>query len=101
VLDALDQLPAATVALAGMIVNKLPAHSSDAEQQYLGLDQSPYGLTVWRPRIPHRVAIPKAASARRPVHSYGGNAVDVADALDHLWLRLRRLLRRTASASRV
>ncbi len=84
------------VSIAGVIVNKLPAHSLDAEEQYAWLDQAPHGIPVWRPPIPQRVAVPKAASARRPVHSFGGHAVDVADALDHLWLRLRRLLRRTA-----
>jgi cellulose biosynthesis protein BcsQ len=84
------------VSMAGVIVNKLPAHSLDAEQQFAGLDHAPHGIPVWRPPIPQRVAVPKAASARRPVHSFGGHAVDVADALDHLWLRLRRLLRRSA-----
>jgi chromosome partitioning protein len=89
--------PGARVSLAGVIVNKLPALSSDAERQYQGLNQAADGLPVWHPAVPQRVAVPKAASARQPVHAIGSQATDVADAFDHLWLRLRRLLRRTGA----
>jgi cellulose biosynthesis protein BcsQ len=97
---AVDELwtrPGARVSLAGVVVNKLPALSSDAERQFLALGQAAEGVPVWRPAIPQRVAVPKAASARQPVHAIGSQATDVADAFDHLWLRLRRLLRRTAA----
>jgi chromosome partitioning protein len=91
--------PGQHLSLAGIIVNKLPAQSSDAERQFLGLGRSSDGLPLWQPAIPQRVAVPKAASARRPIHALGSNATDVADAFDHLWLRLRRLLRRSAAAT--
>jgi chromosome partitioning protein len=100
VTSAVDELWSRTgahVALAGVIVNKLPALSSDAERQFHGLGQASDGVPVWRPAVPQRVAVPKAASARQPVHAIGSQATDVADAFDHLWLRLRRLLRRRAT----
>ena len=91
--------PGGRVSLAGVIVNKLPSLSSDAERQYQGLSQAADGLPVWHPAVPQRVAVPKAASARQPVHAIGSQATDVADAFDHLWLRLRRLLRRSAGVT--
>jgi cellulose biosynthesis protein BcsQ len=97
--DDLWTRPGGRVSLAGIIVNKLPAQSSDAERQYLGLGQVAEGVPVWQPAVPQRVAVPKAASARQPVHAIGSQATDVADAFDHLWLRLRRLLRRTAAGA--
>jgi chromosome partitioning protein len=97
--DDLETRPEQHVSLAGVIVNKLPAHSSDAEHQFLGLGHATNGVPVWQPAIPHRVVVPKAASARQPVHAFGSHATDVADAFDHLWLRLRRLLRRAAAGA--
>jgi chromosome partitioning protein len=85
------------LSLAGVIVNKVPVRSSDAEHQFLELDHAAGDIPVWQPPIPQRVAVPKAASARQPVHALGSHATEVADAFDHLWLRLRRLLRRSAA----
>ncbi len=96
--DDLWSRPGAHVSLAGVIVNKLPALSSDAERQFHSLGQAADGVPVWQPAVPQRVAVPKAASARQPVHAIGSQATDVADAFDHLWLRLRRLLRRRAAS---
>src|SRR5262249_28066787 len=91
--------PGAHVARAGVSVNKLPSLSSDAERQFHWLGQASEGVPVWRPAVPQRVAVPKAASARQPVHAIGSQATDVADAFDHLWLRLRRLLRPPAGGT--
>ncbi|MFM8310332.1 MAG: plasmid partitioning protein, partial [Ilumatobacteraceae bacterium] len=48
---------------------------------------------VWKPVGPQRVVVNQAIGERRPVHSYGARAADVIDAFDHLWAKLRRVVR--------
>ena len=49
-------------------------------------------VSWWRalPEGPARVIVNQAISERRPIHSYGARAADVADAFDQLWKRLRK-----------
>jgi cellulose biosynthesis protein BcsQ len=81
--------------MGGIVVNKMTAHHVENERQYGRAEMLAGWVPVWHPAIPERIVVQRAAADRQPVHSYGPKATDVTDAFDHLWLRLRRLLRRT------
>lgn len=79
--------------LAGVIVNKLPAVSAEAERRTDELARSVGKKAVWQPAVPQRVIINQAIAERRPIHSYGYRAADVTQAFDALWERLRKRLK--------
>lgn len=81
--------------VAGVIVNRVPAVSSEAERQLDLLNRTVGRRAVWEPFVPQRVILAEAVSARRPIHDMGARAGDVADIFDALW---RRLWRRIKSA---
>jgi cellulose biosynthesis protein BcsQ len=80
--------------LAGVIVNRLPGVSSEAERRYAELADIVGRKAVWEPAVPQRVIVPQAAADRRPIHAYGARAHDVSQAFDELWRRLRAAARR-------
>jgi cellulose biosynthesis protein BcsQ len=86
--------------MGGIVVNKMTAHHVEDERQYGRADELAGWVPVWRPAIPERIVVHRAAAERRPVHDFGPKATDVTDAFDHLWLRTRRLLRRSLPVSR-
>jgi cellulose biosynthesis protein BcsQ len=97
VADAIDEIwagPNPDLDLAGVIVNKVPSVSSEAERQYDELARLVGRRSIWQPVVPQRVVVPQAAAEGRPIHAMGWRALDVIDAFDHLWARLRRLIRR-------
>ncbi len=77
--------------LAGVIVNKVPAVSSEAERRYDELTRTVGKKAVWQPVIPHRVIVNQALGERCPIHAYGARATDVIAAFDALWAKVRRL----------
>lgn len=94
--DAVDQVwehHNGELDLAGVIVNKVPAVSAEAERQYDDLARIVGRRAIWQPVVPQRVIVGQAAAEREPVHVYGYRASSVVDAFDHLWARLRRLIR--------
>jgi chromosome partitioning protein len=87
--------------MGGIVVNKMTAHHVENERQYARADELAGWVPVWRPAIPERIVVHRAAAERQPIHTYGPKATDVTDAFDHLWLRTRRLLRRNLPLSRL
>jgi cellulose biosynthesis protein BcsQ len=79
--------------LAGVIVNKLPAVSAEAERRYDELARTVGKKAIWQPAIPQRVIVNQAIAERSPIHAYGYRATDVIDAFDKLWHRLRRRIK--------
>jgi chromosome partitioning protein len=79
--------------LAGVIVNKVPAVSTEAERRYEELTRIVGKRAVWQPVVPQRVIVNQAIGERRPIHSYGSRSTDVVDAFDRLWAKLRRVAR--------
>jgi chromosome partitioning protein len=77
--------------LAGVIVNKVPAISSEAERRYDELARIVGRRTIWQPSVPQRVIVNQAIGERRPIHSYGARSADVSAAFDKLWSKLHRL----------
>ena len=76
--------------LAGVIVNKVPAVSSEAERRLDELVTVVGRRAIWKPMIPQRVVVGQAIAERRPIHSYGWRATDLIQAYDALWASLRR-----------
>lgn len=79
--------------LAGVIVNKLPAISSEADRRYDDLTRMLGKKAVWKPAVPHRVILSEAIGARRSIHSYGARSLDVSLAFDQLWKKVRKVIR--------
>ena len=77
--------------LAGVIVNKVPAVSGEAERRYEELTKIVGRKAIWQPVIPQRVIVNQATGERRPIHSYGARSADVSLAFDQLWKRLRKV----------
>jgi len=79
--------------LAGVVVNKQPSVSAEAERRTEELARIVGKKAVWQPAIPQRVIVNQAIAERSPIHAYGYRAVDVTDAFDKLWSKLRRRIR--------
>jgi cellulose biosynthesis protein BcsQ len=79
--------------LAGVIVNKVPAVSGEAERRYDELARIVGRKTIWQPSIPQRVIVNQAIGERRSIHSFGARSADVSEAFDALWAKLRALTR--------
>ena len=79
--------------LAGVIVNKVPAISGEADRRYDELSRIVGRKAIWQPTIPQRVIVNQAIGERRSIHSFGARSADVSDAFDRLWVKLRRAAR--------
>jgi len=77
--------------LTGVIVNKVPAVSTEADRRYDELERIVGKRALWQPVIPHRVIVNQAIGERRPLHAYGARSVDVSEVFDRLWGKLRRV----------
>jgi cellulose biosynthesis protein BcsQ len=77
--------------LTGVIVNKVPAVSTEADRRFDELTRIVGRRAIWQPVIPHRVIVNQAIGERRPIHTYGMRSADVSQAFDKLWVRLRRV----------
>jgi cellulose biosynthesis protein BcsQ len=80
--------------LAGVIVNRVPAVSGEADRRLDELARIVGRSAIWEPFVPQRVIINQAVGERRPIHSYGARAGDVPVVFDQLWRRLRKVLKR-------
>jgi cellulose biosynthesis protein BcsQ len=76
--------------LAGVIVNKVPGVSAEADRRLDELVRVVGRRAIWKPVVPQRVLVGQAIAERRPIHSYGWRAADLAGAFDALWATLRR-----------
>jgi chromosome partitioning protein len=96
VADAIDEIwntGNSELELAGVIVNKVPAISVEAERRYDELARIVGRKSIWQPSVPHRVIVNQAIGERRSIHSYGARSADVSAAFDALWSKLRRATR--------
>jgi len=78
--------------LGGVIVNRQPAVSKEADAQYDALGKIVGKRTIWKPAVPQRVIVNEALGARRPIHSFGARASDVTETFDTLYRKLERVL---------
>ena len=75
--------------LSGVILNRVPAVSSEAERRAAELTRIVGSSAMWEPPVPQRVIFNQAVGERRPIHSYGSRATDPIETFDRLWSRLR------------
>ena len=76
--------------LGGVIVNKVPASSSEAERQVDELGRMVGKRTIWKPAIPSRVVVNEALGARQPIHDTGWRGREVSEVFDKLYAKARR-----------
>ena len=81
--------------LCGVVVNRMPAVSSEADRRVAELTRIVGRSSVWEPSVAQRVIVNQALGERRSIHSYGARSADVSHAFDALWTRLRKVLRST------
>ena len=96
VADAIDEVWNAhntDLALAGVIVNKVPPISGEADRRYDELARIVGRKTIWQPSVPQRVIVNQAIGERRSIHSFGARAADVTAAFDQLWSKVLELER--------
>lgn len=84
----------ADLELAGVVLNRVPAISGEAERRTAELARIVGRSAIWKPAIPQRVVLNQAIGERRPIHAYGSRARDPIDAFDRLWAKLRSTIRR-------
>ena len=97
VVDVIDDVWEATnpgLDLAGVIVNKVPAVSNEADRRLDQLRRMVGKKAVWTPMIPNRVIVNQAIGERRPIHDYGARSADVAEVFDQLWAKLAKVIRK-------
>lgn len=98
VADLIDEIwdtSNADLELAGVILNRVPAVSREAERRIDELARIVGRQAIWRPAIPQRVVLGEAIGQRRDVHSFGARAAEPIAAFDALWRRLRNVVSAT------
>lgn len=93
VLDLIDDVWDETnknLDLAGVILNRVPAVSADANARMADLTKLVGSKVIWKPSVPLRVIVNEAHADRSPIHSYGQRAQELTEAFDG---HLRRLMR--------
>ena len=80
--------------IAGVIVNRVPPVSHEADRQHELLVRMLGKSTVWSPDIPQRVAVTEALGQRAPIHRSGVRGAEVAAMFDAHYAKLRRLGRK-------
>jgi cellulose biosynthesis protein BcsQ len=78
--------------LSGVILNRVPAISSEAERRIAELQRIVGRQAIWKPSVPARVILNQAVGERRPIHSYASRATDPIEVFDRLWAKMRRTL---------
>jgi chromosome partitioning protein len=92
--DAIDQVwdeHNPDLELSGVILNRVPTISAEAERRIAELADIVGSSAIWDPPIPQRVVLNQAVGERRPVHAYGARASDTIAAFDRLWAQVTRL----------
>ncbi len=83
----------AELELSGVIVNRVPAVSGEADRRYDELTRIVGKKAVWNPVVPQRVIVNQSIGERRSIHSYGSRSADVSASFDALWNKLRKAIR--------
>ena len=83
--------------LAGVVLNRVPAVSREADRRIDELARIVSRPAIWTPPVPQRVIFNQAVGERRPIHSYGSRATEPIAVFDALWRRVRGVV---AAASR-
>jgi cellulose biosynthesis protein BcsQ len=82
--------------LFGVVVNRAPAVSTEAERQAAELEHLLGRRALWRPFVPQRTVVNEAVGHRCPMQDLGYRARDVVDVFDELYAHLIRAARSRA-----
>ena len=74
--------------LSGVVVNRVPGVSVEADLRIAELGLIVGDSTIWRPFIPQRVILNRAVGERRSIHSFGVRGADSSAVFDRLWGRV-------------
>lgn len=78
--------------LSGVILNRVPAVSTEAEMRIAELALIVGASTIWDPYIAQRVVLNRAVGERRPIHSYGSRSGGASQVFDALWERVEAIV---------
>lgn len=92
VIDSVWDLHNPDLELSGVILNRVPAVSNEAERRIEELGRIVGTSAIWQPTIPQRVIFNEAVGERHPIHSYASRASEPIAVFDRLWATLRRTL---------
>jgi chromosome partitioning protein len=87
--------------IAGVIVNRVPPVSHEAQRQHELLVRMLGKSAVWEPQIPQRVVVTEALGNQLPVHAMGSRGADIAAMFDTHYAKLRRLGRKSIATAAV
>jgi cellulose biosynthesis protein BcsQ len=85
----------ADLELAGVVLNRVPAVSAEADRRIAELTRIVGHEAIWSPAVPQRVIFNQAIGERRPIHAYGARAAEPIAVFDALWRRVCALTSRT------
>ncbi len=101
VMDAVEHVGAGlnpTLDLFGVVVNRAPSNSTEAEHQAGELARHMGARAVWKPFVPQRTVLNEAVGLRAPIQDLGYRAKDTVEVFDKLYRHLNRVTRRSAAA---
>jgi len=78
--------------LSGVVLNRVPAISTVAQDRIGDLKKLVGSDSVWTPPIPQRVLVGQAHHERAPIHSFGARAAELAMVFDLLLQQLTQSL---------
>jgi chromosome partitioning protein len=84
--------------LFGVVVNRAPAASTEAERQAEELTRHMGAGAVWRPFIPQRTVLNEAVGRRAPLQDLGYRAADTVEIFDALYAQLEDATTATRAA---
>ncbi len=96
VADLIDDVWDATnpdLELAGVVLNRVPAVSREAERRIDELARIVGREAIWSPAVPQRVVFNQAVGERRSIHSFGSRAAEPIAVFDSLWRKVRGTIR--------
>lgn len=79
--------------LSGVVLNRVPAVSIDAQQRQVDLAKLVGSRAVWSPVIPQRVIVNSAHGERSPLHAFGRRAGELPEVFDALLDKVKKSLR--------
>ena len=82
----------AALELSGVILNRVPAVSREAERRTDELARIVSRQAIWEPAVPQRVIFNQAVGERRSIHSFGSRAREPIAVFDALWRRVRGVI---------
>lgn len=76
--------------LAGVVLNRVPAVSADAQERVAELHKLVGSQSVWKPSIPQRVIVNSVHQDRSPLHAFGSQSRELTDIFDSFLRKIRR-----------